>query len=111
MHPSEALSPRDVFGARFTAAVLDLALVALAAGPLPGASGWIFALGFSFVYLGIVQGITGWSLAKAMLGARVVKMGTTTAAAASATSSGARRSSALRPSRGRASWPRSATSR
>src|SRR5215213_6438008 len=77
MHPSDGLSPRDVFGARVTAAVLDLALVALSAGPLAGTSGSLFALGFSFVYLGIVQGFTGWSLAKAILGVRVVKAGTT----------------------------------
>jgi hypothetical protein len=79
MHPSEVLSPRDVFGSRVTAAVLDLALVAISAGPLPGSSGWLFALGFSFVYLGILQGITGWSLAKAFLGVRVVRAGTTNA--------------------------------
>jgi hypothetical protein len=79
MHPSEALSPRDVFGARVTAAVLDLALVALAAGPLAGAAGWGFALAFSFVYLGVIQGFTGWSLSKAILGVRVVKVGTTAA--------------------------------
>jgi hypothetical protein len=77
MHPSEALSPRDIYGARVTASVLDLLLIGISAGPLPGASGWVFALGFSFVYLGVLQGITGWSLSKAMLGVRVVKVGTT----------------------------------
>jgi hypothetical protein len=80
MHPSEALSPRDVFGARVTAAALDLGLVALAAGPLAGAAGWAFAGAFSLVYLGVIQGFTGWSLGKAILGARVVKVGTTQAA-------------------------------
>src|SRR4051812_48634596 len=79
MHPSEALSPRDIYGGRVTAAFLDLVLVAVSAGPLPGTSGWLFALGFSFVYLGILQGITGWSLAKAMMGVRVVRAGTTSA--------------------------------
>jgi hypothetical protein len=77
MHPSEALSPRDVYGGRVFAYVLDLFLVLVAAGPLAGTTGWLFAIGFSLVYLGIVQGLTGWSLAKALLGVRVVRAGTT----------------------------------
>jgi RDD family len=77
MHPSEALSPRDIFGSRFTASFLDLALVAAAIGPLAGSGGLIFALAFSFLYLGIAQGLTGMTLAKALLGVRVVKAGTT----------------------------------
>jgi uncharacterized RDD family membrane protein YckC len=77
MHPSEALSPRDVYGARVFAFVLDLFLVLVAAAPLAGGAGWAFALAFAFVYLGIAQGLTGWSLAKALLGIRVVRVGTT----------------------------------
>ena len=76
MHPSEALSPRDVYGARVTAFVLDLVLVLVAIGPLPGTSGLLFALGFSLVYLGVVQGFTGWSLGKAITGAKLVRAGT-----------------------------------
>ena len=76
MHPSEALSPRDAFGSRAFAFVLDFFLVLVAAGPVAGAAGFGFALGFSLLYLGIVQGITGWSLAKAVLGIRVVRAGT-----------------------------------
>ena len=79
MHPSEALSPRDVFGARAFAFVLDLGLVLVAAGPLKGAAGWGSAVVFSLLYLGVAQGITGWSLAKAVLGVRVVRTGTSEA--------------------------------
>ncbi|HVL96316.1 MAG TPA: RDD family protein [Solirubrobacteraceae bacterium] len=76
MHPSEALAPRDVYGARVVAFVLDLLLVAVAAGPLAGAAGWLSALAFSLVYLGLAQGLTGYSFAKALVGIRVVKAGT-----------------------------------
>jgi hypothetical protein len=79
MHPSEALSPRDVFGSRVFGYVMDLALIGASAGPLAGSTGWLFALVFSFVYLGIVQGITGWSLSKAMLGTKLVRAETTNA--------------------------------
>jgi hypothetical protein len=76
MHPSEALSPRDVYGSRVTAYVLDLALVAVSIGPLPGTSGWIFAGVFSLIYLGVLRGIFGWSLAGGLVGAKLVKAGT-----------------------------------
>jgi hypothetical protein len=76
MHPSEALSPSDAFGARTVAVVLDLGLCAVAAGPLSGGAGWLMALVFFLLYLGVYQGITGWSLAKAVLGVKVVKQGT-----------------------------------
>jgi uncharacterized RDD family membrane protein YckC len=76
MHPSEALSPRDAFGSRVVAFLMDLLLICVSAGPLAGGAGWAFALGFSFLYLGVAQGFTGYTLAKALLGARTVRAGT-----------------------------------
>jgi uncharacterized RDD family membrane protein YckC len=78
MHPSEALSPRDALGARLAAFVVDLVVILLAAGPLAGAAGWAMAAVFAVLY-GTFAGVTGYSCGKAILGAKVVKAGTTDA--------------------------------
>lgn len=79
MHPAEVLSPRDVFGARVGAFLVDAFLVAVAAGPLADGAGWAMAAVFAVLYLGVLGGITGYSCGKAVLGVKVVRAGTTDA--------------------------------